>query len=433
MRLYDTLTRAKRSSCRRRRRPDRHVLLRPDGLRSAPRRQRAAVRRLDVAAALAARARLRRDARPQHHRHQRQDLRGGARRRARGSPPTQRAGTSRTPTLLGLGMPGSRAAGDGDVPEIVALHRGAGRARPRVRGRRRRLLPRRALPGLRATLGPPRRRVGDAQPLRGGGAERAQGGSARLRALEGAQGGRGHVVGLAVGPRPPRLAHRVLGDGREALGPAFEIHGGGLDLVFPHHENEIAQSRGARAASSRGSGCTTGCSGSAARRCRSRSGTSSRCATRSRTGGARRSSCSSSGAHWRSRSTSPTRRCRGARRGRRGSATSFATRPSRRRGRVGRLAEALDDDFNTPEALAVHARVARPRPAAPRARALRARVARRAGRGAGRVVALARQRARGPRGRRLRRGRPAARGDRGSRLGGAGRRRRPGYQLVPKR
>jgi cysteinyl-tRNA synthetase len=29
------------------------------------------------------------------------------------------------------------------------------------------------------------------------------------------------------------------------LGPVFEIHGGGLDLIFPHHENEIAQSRGA--------------------------------------------------------------------------------------------------------------------------------------------------------------------------------------------
>ena len=27
------------------------------------------------------------------------------------------------------------------------------------------------------------------------------------------------------------------------LGPSFEIHGGGLDLMFPHHENEIAQSR----------------------------------------------------------------------------------------------------------------------------------------------------------------------------------------------
>ncbi len=27
------------------------------------------------------------------------------------------------------------------------------------------------------------------------------------------------------------------------LGSAFDIHGGGLDLIFPHHENEIAQSR----------------------------------------------------------------------------------------------------------------------------------------------------------------------------------------------
>jgi cysteinyl-tRNA synthetase len=29
------------------------------------------------------------------------------------------------------------------------------------------------------------------------------------------------------------------------LGPMFDIHGGGLDLVFPHHENELAQSRAA--------------------------------------------------------------------------------------------------------------------------------------------------------------------------------------------
>jgi cysteinyl-tRNA synthetase len=29
----------------------------------------------------------------------------------------------------------------------------------------------------------------------------------------------------------------------ELLGPVFEIHGGGLDLVFPHHENELAQSK----------------------------------------------------------------------------------------------------------------------------------------------------------------------------------------------
>lgn len=30
-----------------------------------------------------------------------------------------------------------------------------------------------------------------------------------------------------------------------ALGEHFDIHGGGLDLVFPHHQNEIAQSEGA--------------------------------------------------------------------------------------------------------------------------------------------------------------------------------------------
>ncbi|MGE0297947.1 cysteine--tRNA ligase [Pseudonocardia sp.] len=30
------------------------------------------------------------------------------------------------------------------------------------------------------------------------------------------------------------------------LGPEFDIHGGGLDLIFPHHENEQAQSRAAK-------------------------------------------------------------------------------------------------------------------------------------------------------------------------------------------
>ena len=37
------------------------------------------------------------------------------------------------------------------------------------------------------------------------------------------------------------MAARYLGDG-------FDIHGGGTDLIFPHHENEIAQSEGAGAA-----------------------------------------------------------------------------------------------------------------------------------------------------------------------------------------
>ncbi len=33
--------------------------------------------------------------------------------------------------------------------------------------------------------------------------------------------------------------------GEKHLGEAFDIHGGGIDLQFPHHENEIAQSEGA--------------------------------------------------------------------------------------------------------------------------------------------------------------------------------------------
>ena len=44
------------------------------------------------------------------------------------------------------------------------------------------------------------------------------------------------------------------------LGETFDIHGGGLDLVFPHHENEIAQSVCAHGGGhSPGSGCITGC------------------------------------------------------------------------------------------------------------------------------------------------------------------------------
>src|SRR5690606_15071341 len=32
---------------------------------------------------------------------------------------------------------------------------------------------------------------------------------------------------------------------RRYLGDRFDLHGGGLDLVFPHHENEIAQAEAA--------------------------------------------------------------------------------------------------------------------------------------------------------------------------------------------
>ena len=50
-------------------------------------------------------------------------------------------------------------------------------------------------------------------------------------------------MGLAVGAGRPGWHIECSVMAEELLGPVFEIHGGGLDLVFPHHENEIAQSR----------------------------------------------------------------------------------------------------------------------------------------------------------------------------------------------
>jgi cysteinyl-tRNA synthetase len=51
---------------------------------------------------------------------------------------------------------------------------------------------------------------------------------------------------LGLGPGRPgwhiecsAMALRLLG------GPPIDIHGGGIDLIFPHHENEIAQAEGA--------------------------------------------------------------------------------------------------------------------------------------------------------------------------------------------
>ncbi len=59
----------------------------------------------------------------------------------------------------------------------------------------------------------------------------------------------------------------------DAFGPVFEIHGGGLDLVFPHHENELAQSLALGHEFARIWMHNGILAGWAARRCRSRSAT----------------------------------------------------------------------------------------------------------------------------------------------------------------
>jgi cysteinyl-tRNA synthetase len=47
------------------------------------------------------------------------------------------------------------------------------------------------------------------------------------------------------GPGRPGWHIECSAMAEETLGDDFEVHGGGSDLVFPHHENEIAQTRGA--------------------------------------------------------------------------------------------------------------------------------------------------------------------------------------------
>ena len=70
---------------------------------------------------------------------------------------------------------------------------------------------------------------------------------ARLRAVEGPQAGR---AGDASWPTPwgrgrPGWHLECSAMVGKYLGPEFDIHGGGLDLRFPHHENELAQSTAA--------------------------------------------------------------------------------------------------------------------------------------------------------------------------------------------
>ena len=149
-----------------------------------------------------------------------------------------------------------RAAGRRDDRADRRPDRRPGRLRPRLRGGRRRVLPRGELPRLRQALQPPAR--GDAAG-RGRRRGRAQGEPARLRALEGAQGGRGHRLARPVGRGPAGLAHRVLGDGRAAAGhrlrdPRRRLGPG----VPPPRERDRPDRGGARASRWPASGCTTG-------------------------------------------------------------------------------------------------------------------------------------------------------------------------------
>ena len=238
VRLYNTLTRSARGAAAAAR-PDPDVLLRPDRLPARAHRQRAPVRARDVAAHVAARsaATRRRSSTTSRTSTTRSTRRRRA--RARTSPRGRPSGTSQDTADLGLGMPGRRCRrrpsrsrrSSASSSELVA------RAAC-VRGRGRRLLPRRrATPEYGRLSGQRPDQVEEQEP----------------NPLK--EDPRDFALWKANKPGEDTSWESPWGRGRpgwhiecsamaeEAFGPVFEIHGGGLDLVFPHHENELAQSR----------------------------------------------------------------------------------------------------------------------------------------------------------------------------------------------
>ena len=152
--------------------------------------------------------------------------------------------------LRGCRLPRARlrAARERDHPGDRRARRRARRQGRRVRRRR----PTRATDvyfAVRAFPGYGKLSHRNVDDLRRGRARRGGRGEARparLRAVEGARRRTALGLGQPVGQGAAGLAHRVLGDGRaRRSSPHFDVHGGGMDLIFPHHENEIAQSEAA--------------------------------------------------------------------------------------------------------------------------------------------------------------------------------------------
>ena len=118
---------------------------------------------------------------------------------------------------------------------------------------------------------PPRPRGHDRR--RPGRGRALQARSRRLRAVEAERRRRGRL-GFAWGRGRPGWHIECSAMIGAHLGETIDIHGGGLDLIFPHHENEIAQSRCAHGGRRLpATGCTTASSTWARRRCPSRSAT----------------------------------------------------------------------------------------------------------------------------------------------------------------
>ena len=181
--------------------------------------------------------------RPEHHRHRRQDHR----RRRRGRGAGCRAGRGQRQALPG-GLPGlwgahpgHRAQGDRAHTRDDRIDRQAHRPGPRL-----------PLVGGCLFLGEDARVLWAAlgrnpdELLAGARVEPSELKEDPLDFACGRRPSPGSPHGTRPGDRGGRAGTSSARRWRRATsGDGFDIHGGGTDLIFPHHENEIAQSEGA--------------------------------------------------------------------------------------------------------------------------------------------------------------------------------------------
>ena len=183
----------------------------------------------------------RRPLRLEHHRHRRQDHRPG--RRPRGRTEGRGGRRVRRGVVGGHGRP-RRLAPDRHAPRhrLRRQHGDAG-GRPRRPGRglrdRRRRLPV-GRPGRRLRpAGPPAPRTRCAP---GPGSSPARRSARRSTSCCGRRPSRASRPGPRRGaPGRPGWHTECVVMSLDLLGDGFDLHGGGIDLAFPHHENERAQ------------------------------------------------------------------------------------------------------------------------------------------------------------------------------------------------
>ena len=148
---------------------------------------------------------------------------------------------------LGLGRPDHEPLASETIAAIIDLIQALIDARPRLPGRGRRLLQRAQLRRVRKALQPPRSRTccppTRASPTR---SRRCKRDPLDFALWKAQKPGEDTAWDSPWGRGRPGWHIECSAMAETILGLDFDIHGGGSDLVFPHHENEIAQTEAGR-------------------------------------------------------------------------------------------------------------------------------------------------------------------------------------------